>query len=88
MGTRSYKSTSDIRTLPVPQPIRSLIAFRRISIAAGSTVLVAFDIPIERFHYWSVEKQAYVIDLEDYVIEIGASSSDIRQTCQIRVKDH
>ena len=70
---------------PVPQPIHSLIAFRRVSISAGATTSVAFEIPVERFHYWNIKKDAYVIDPGAYDVEIGASSSDIRQVCRITV---
>ena len=71
---------------PVPQPIRSLIAFKRVPVAKGETVHVAFEIPVEWFHYWSVEKKAYVVDPGSYEIEVGAASSDIRQTCRVTVR--
>lgn len=70
---------------PVPQPIRSLIAFQRVAVKAGATQKIGFDIPVERFHYWDVEKKAYVVDPGSYELEIGAASSDIRQTCRIEV---
>jgi beta-glucosidase len=70
----------------VPQPIRSLIAFKRIAVARGAMVNVKFDIPIDRFHYWSVEKKVYVVDPGKYDVEIGASSGDLRQTCEVTVK--
>jgi beta-glucosidase len=68
-----------------PQPIRSLVAFQRVTIPAGTTKQVAFDIPVDRFHYWSVAKNGYVVDPGAYQLEIGASSADIRQTCQVMV---
>ncbi len=70
---------------PVPQPIRSLVAFLRVAIKAGATQTAGFDIPVERFHYWDVEKKAYVVDPGSYELEIGAASSDIRQTCRVEV---
>jgi beta-glucosidase len=71
----------------VPQPIRSLVAFQRVNISAGTTKQVAFDIPVERFHYWSVEKNKYVVDPGAYDLEIGGSSEDLPQTCRITVAD-
>jgi len=71
---------------PVAQPIRSLVAFKRVTVAKGATVNVDFDLPVERFHYWSVDKKAYVVDAGHDDIEIGASSSDIRQTCAVTVQ--
>lgn len=69
-----------------PQPIRSLVAFKRVSVAKGETVNVDFEIPIKRFHYWNVEKQAYVVEAGADEIQIGASSSDIRQSCAVTVR--
>jgi hypothetical protein len=47
---------------------------------------VDFDIPVEQFHYWSVEKNAYVVDAGSYDIQIGTSSSDIRLICKVTVQ--
>jgi beta-glucosidase len=63
----------------------SAVAFQRVTIPAGTTKQVAFDIPVDRFHYWSVAKNGYVVDPGAYQLEIGASSADIRQTCQVMV---
>jgi beta-glucosidase len=71
---------------PVPQPIRSLVAFKRVTLAKGATANVDFDIPVEQFHYWSVEKKAYVVDPGSSEIQIGASSGDIRQTLAVTVQ--
>ena len=71
----------------VPQPIRSLVGFQRVPIPAGATKKVAFDIPAERFRYWSMAKNDYVVDPGAYQLEVGASSSDIRQSCQVTVAD-
>jgi beta-glucosidase len=68
-----------------PQAIRSLVAFKRQPIAKGATVDFAFEIPVQRFRYWSVEKNKYVVDPGEYDLEIGASSSDIRARVQVSV---
>jgi beta-glucosidase len=70
---------------PVPQPIHSLIAFQRVPIAKGATANVDLEIPVERFHYWDIAKNAYVVDPGAYEVQIGASSQDIRQTCAVTV---
>ncbi len=70
----------------VPQPIRSLVAFKRVMVPKGESVKVDFDIPVERFHYWSVEKKAYVVESGADEIQVGASSGDIRQTSTVTVQ--
>lgn len=70
---------------PVPQPTRTLVAFKRVSVAKGQTLRVDFKIPVERFRYWSVEKNGYTVDPGRYELQIGASSDDIRQKCAVTV---
>ena len=72
---------------PVPQPIRSLVAYKRLHMAKGEKVDVSFDIPLERFRYWSIAKQTYVVDAGAYELQAGASSSDIRQTARITIPE-
>ncbi len=55
------------------QPIRSLVAFKRVNVAKGTTLNIDFDIPVERFHCWSFEKKAYVVDADPDDIQIVAS---------------
>ncbi len=74
------------RDSPVPQPLRSLIAFKRVSVPEGGSSDAQFDIPVNRFHYWSLEKQAYVVDPGQYLLQIGASSQDIRQEVNVMVR--
>jgi beta-glucosidase len=71
---------------PEPQPIRSLVGFKRISVPKGATVNADFDIPVERFHFWSVAKQSYAVEAGSDEVQVGASSSDIRQTCAVTVQ--
>ncbi|HEX4084481.1 MAG TPA: glycoside hydrolase family 3 C-terminal domain-containing protein [Chthoniobacteraceae bacterium] len=70
---------------PVPQAIRSLVAFQRVHIAKGATVPVHFQIPAERFRYWSIADKKYVVDPGSYELQIGASSADIRRKCDVSV---
>jgi beta-glucosidase len=71
---------------PVPQPIRSLVAFKRVTVAKSATVDVPFDVPVSLFRYWSETKKDYVLDAGKYDIQIGASSGDIRQTFVVTVQ--
>jgi beta-glucosidase len=73
---------------PASQPIRSLIAFQRVSLVAGGNARALFDVPVERFHYWDAKQGGFTVDPGAYEIEVGASSSDIRQTCQVTVTSH
>ena len=70
---------------PVPQPIHSLVAYKRMNVAKGATASFDFEIPVERFHYWSETKNDYVVDPGDYELEVGASSGDIQAHVRVSV---
>jgi beta-glucosidase len=71
---------------PPTEPIRSLVAFQRVTVAKGNTTDVSLDIPLDRFRYWSAEKGAYVIQNGIYDLQIGSSSDDIRQMFEITLQ--
>jgi len=70
----------------VPQPIHSLAAFQRVTIAQGQNATVTLDIPASRLRYWDVTKKDYVVAPGEYEIQIGASSTDIRGTVKVTIK--
>ena len=55
-------------------PIRTLRDFQRVSIPAGKTVKVSFDLDGETFTWWDESAQDMVPLRGDYKLEIGSSS--------------
>jgi beta-glucosidase len=70
---------------PVPQPIEALCAFQRVHVAAGKSMKVSLDIPVQRFRYWDTTKEDYTVDAGDYRLMIGAASDDLRQEIPFHV---
>jgi beta-glucosidase len=66
-----------------PRPVRSLAAFRRISVPKGGTVNAELDLPAHQLRHWDVATHAYVVTPGSYEMEIGAASDDIRQKREI-----
>ncbi len=62
----------------VPQPIRSLCTFQRVSIPSGQTRTATLTVSSAQFRYWDVARKAYVVEPGSYELQIGASSADIR----------
>jgi len=62
----------------VPQPREALCGFRRVTVAHGKSAAVDIEIPLERFRYWDVTKEKYVVEPGKYEILVGAASDDIR----------
>jgi beta-glucosidase len=69
-----------------PDPIRSLVAFRRVPLTAGASALVDFKIPVERLRSWNEKAKSYAVEPGDYLLEFGSSSTDIRQSLSLRVE--
>jgi beta-glucosidase len=69
----------------VPQPIKALCAFKRVSVPAGKTVKVSLDIPLQRLRYWDTTRQSYTIEVGDYRLMLGAASDDIRRKVDFSV---
>jgi beta-glucosidase len=62
----------------VPQPIKSLKGFLRVSVPKGGVRKVHFTLKGADFKYYDEQKGDYVIASGSYEIQIGASSQDIR----------
>jgi beta-glucosidase len=68
------------------KPIRELKNFQRIHLKKGETQTVQFTLDRESLSYWN-SRNDYVIDTDEYEIQIGASSADIRQTVRFTITE-
>ena len=59
-------------------PIKTLIDFKRIRIAANTIEKVHFSIPREKLKYWDTDRNDYVLYFGEYKLMIGSSSVDIK----------
>jgi len=64
-------------------PIRQLKAFQRIAIPKGETQTVSLQIPWTELQVWDESKKRFVLPRERYILELGASSDDIRLRTQL-----
>jgi beta-glucosidase len=67
-------------------PIRSLVDFKRIPVAQGSSKNAKIQLPVSRFAGWDTESKAYLTNSGKYLLQVGASSDDIRLQKEISVK--
>jgi beta-glucosidase len=66
-------------------PRKSLIDFKRIPIAGGASQKVTFQLPVSRFARWDANDKVYRTNAGRYLIQVGASSEDIRMEKEIIV---
>ncbi len=64
------------KTSKDPRPIKDLRGFERISLNAGESQTVVFELSVKELSYWNIDQQSYEPTLGEYDILVGSSSSD------------
>jgi len=67
----------------VTRPIHELKAFKKVYIKSGQSQSVEFDMGPDAFSYYDIKSKNWKKDNGNYVIEVGASSRDIRASKRI-----
>ena len=73
-------------TSTVPQPVRALKGFERISLKKGEAKSVTIPLTSEAFRYFNEAENRFVVDPGAYEIQTGTSSEGIRLKTRIEVK--
>lgn len=68
------------------QPLKSLLAFKRVNIKAGQTADVRLSFPVSHFRHFDTRAGEYRIASGDYEIFAGGSSDDERVKASITVE--
>jgi beta-glucosidase len=71
---------------PVPQPVRSLKGFQRAHFRKGETRTIEILLPVASLRRYDEEADRFVVDPGTYELQVGASSSDIWKTINVRVR--
>ena len=93
MCIRDSKNTGKVDSDEVPQvylgapaeipagvqfPVRALVAFDRIHLAAGEAKTVTLHVPERQLQYWSTASGKWVTATGKRTVSVGASSRDLR----------
>jgi beta-glucosidase len=62
----------------VDWPVKELKAFQRVSLQAGESKQVKFEIPLKKLRYWNENTRQWEHDLCDLELMVGSSVSDIK----------
>ncbi|MFD5055688.1 fibronectin type III-like domain-contianing protein [Streptomyces tendae] len=65
---------------PVAMPVRTLAAFGRADLRAGSSRRITLHVDERRLSYWATDEQHWVLPTGRRTVWVGASSRDIRLT--------
>lgn len=69
----------------VQRPVRELKGFASVALAAGESREVVIPVRRADLAYWDIRVEGWVVEGGDYVLEVGASSRDIRATVTVPV---
>ena len=77
-----YVSKPQSSVVRVP---RELKGFADVTLAPGASATVTVVVPADRLAYWSVIDGQWVVEAGTYVVEVGASSRDLRGTASVEL---
>lgn len=90
IGRMSGKEVVQIYVAPpqdgIPRPVHELKAFEKVTLRAGETKTVTFELGSRAFAYWDKEIQDWYVADGDYAIEAGSSSRDIKYSKKVNVE--
>ena len=70
----------------VRRPPRELKGFTNVAVPAGATVEVELPIARDDLAYWDTRVSRWVVEGGTYLVEVGASSRDLRVTAGVDVQ--
>ncbi len=70
----------------VQRPVRELKAFTSVELAAGETRQVSMTVRRDDLAYWDIRSDSWVVEGGTYVIDVAASSRDIRTSASVDVE--
>jgi beta-glucosidase len=68
------------RSSRVKRPLQQLVAFGRVTLAAGETRTVTLPVDMNELAYWDVSSQGFVVEPGEIEVRVGRSSRDIELT--------
>ena len=69
----------------VQRPVRELRAFRRVPLAPGESADLTFELGARDLAFWHPAARRWFVEGGAFVIEVGASSRDVRGSAEVEV---
>ena len=69
----------------IDRPAHELKAFTRVELNPGESKTVQLQLDPSAFEYWSPTTKQWTLDPGQFVIQVGASSRDIRLKAPIQI---
>lgn len=70
----------------VLRPVKELKGFKKVFLKPGESQQVTLDIPVSSLAFYSESKGQFVVEPGEFILQLGASASDIKQKVNIEIK--
>lgn len=70
----------------VMRPVKELKGFKKVFLKSGESRRITLDIPVSSLAFYSEAQSQFVVEPGEFILQLGASTSDIKQKISIDVK--
>ena len=70
----------------VMRPVKELKGFKKVFLKPGESRRITLDIPLSSLTFYSEAQSQFVVEPGEFILQLGASASDITQRISVEVK--
>ena len=70
----------------VMRPVKELKGFKKVFLKPGESRRITLDIPVSSLVFYSEAQSQFVVEPGEFILQLGASASDIKQRISVEVK--
>ena len=70
----------------VMRPVKELKGFKKVFLKPGESRRITLDIPVSSLAFYSEVQSQFVVEPAEFILQLGASASDITQRISVEVK--
>ena len=70
----------------VMRPVKELKGFKKVFLKPGESRRITLDIPVSSLAFYSEAQSQFVVEPGEFILQLGASASDIKQKISVEVK--
>ena len=70
----------------VMRPVKELKGIKKVFLKPGESLRITLDIPVSSLAFYSEAQSQFVVEPGEFILQLGASTSDIKQKISIDVK--
>lgn len=70
----------------VMRPVKELKGFKKVFLKPGESRRITLDIPVSSLAFYSETQSQFVVEPGEFILQLGASASDITQRISVEVK--